>query len=73
MQESGLCEEWKVINQTQFQYMPLVEVRTRPAALRVVGVNDFCDRSVRPIVDRMPVGVRQASIQVAEIPADSHL
>ena len=41
--------------------------------MRVVGIDDFGDRSVGAIVDRMAVGIGQTAIQAAEISADSDL
>ena len=71
--QSGLGEEGQIVDQAQFQHMAFVEVRARKAPLRVVGIDDFRDRAVGAIVDRMAVGVGQASVQVAEVPADSDL
>src|SRR5271156_1499450 len=53
--------------------MTLVEIGTCQALLRVVGVDPLGHRSIRSIVDRMPVSICESSIQVAEIPADSYL
>ena len=53
--------------------MPFIEVRAGGAELRVVRIDDFRKPSVRAIVDGMTVGVGEASIQMAEVPADSNL